>query len=100
MVGAAVDPPGASVRLLLLACSRADSRARPSQSAFQPNSRHATAAPNGERRALGDACVDLHTECASWAASGECKRNPKYMIGDLGQCRVSCKDCPYPKALR
>lgn len=70
------------------------------QSAFQPNARHATAAPNGERRMAGDACVDLHTECAAWAASGECKSNPSYMIGDLGQCRVSCKACPYPKALR
>ena len=99
MVSAALDPPGAGA-LLLLAFSCADSQTRLAQSAFQPNSRHATAAPNGERRALGDACVDLHTECASWAASGECKRNPKYMIGDLGQCRVSCKDCPYPKALR
>ncbi len=67
------------------------------QGPFQKASsnKRSTAAPNGER--VGEACVDLHPECPAWASSGECKRNPSYMVGDLGQCRESCNACPYPK---
>ena len=41
-------------------------------------------------------CEDTHTLCAKWAGSGECEKNPKYMIGDdsrLGTCRLSCHAC-------
>ena len=66
------------------------------QGAFQPNARRAAKAPNGQLIAAGEACVDLHPECAGWAAAGECKRNAGFMIGDTGHCRASCKACPYP----
>lgn len=26
-----------------------------------------------------DGCIDMHSECSSWAASGECDKNPAYM---------------------
>lgn len=41
-------------------------------------------------------CEDLHKLCSSWAKSGECKSNVKYMEGDdtnLGMCRRSCDVC-------
>ncbi|GFY83038.1 oxoglutarate/iron-dependent oxygenase [Actinidia rufa] len=39
-------------------------------------------------------CTDDDAHCAQWAANGECKRNPVYMVGSeesLGYCRKSCK---------
>ena len=36
------------------------------------------------------ACVDLHEECAAWAAKKECASNTKYMFY---HCRKSCFDC-------
>ena len=41
-------------------------------------------------------CEDNHKLCASWAESGECQKNQKYMEGDdshLGMCRHSCGVC-------
>lgn len=43
-------------------------------------------------------CKDLNQSCATWAAAGECERNPKYMRGeeimqDCGQCMKSCNVC-------
>mmetsp|Transcript_21895 Transcript_21895/g.41762 ORF Transcript_21895/g.41762 Transcript_21895/m.41762 type:complete len:348 (+) Transcript_21895:64-1107(+) len=42
-------------------------------------------------------CEDQHINCPAWAASGECKRNSLYMVGDHGQnngqCMWSCKVC-------
>ena len=35
-------------------------------------------------------CRDDHTSCGQWATSGECQRNPRYM---LKSCRLSCKTC-------
>ncbi|WMV17477.1 hypothetical protein MTR67_010862, partial [Solanum verrucosum] len=26
-------------------------------------------------------CIDMYPECSSWAASGECDKNPSYMVG-------------------
>ena len=66
------------------------------QGAFQPNARRAAKAPNGQLVTAGEACVDLHPECVGWAASGECKRNAGFMVGDTGHCRAACKACPYP----
>lgn len=43
-----------------------------------------------------EVCEDNHKLCASWAESGECKQNMKYMEGDdahLGMCRQSCDVC-------
>ena len=31
--------------------------------------------------------ADSQPNCTQWAASGECKRNPKHMLKD---CRVAC----------
>ncbi|XP_057982948.1 probable prolyl 4-hydroxylase 7 [Malania oleifera] len=41
-------------------------------------------------------CVDEHTSCAQWATSGECQKNPIYMVGtedSPGSCRKSCNVC-------
>ncbi|KAJ8774962.1 hypothetical protein K2173_019966 [Erythroxylum novogranatense] len=47
------------------------------------------------RVSKGD-CVDEHEMCALWANTGECEKNPLFMIG-MGQydgkCRKSCKVC-------
>jgi ShK domain-like len=42
-------------------------------------------------------CKDLNENCAMWADRGECKENPKYMVGTrtrAGFCRRSCGVCP------
>ncbi|XAR71214.1 Procollagen-proline dioxygenase [Bertholletia excelsa] len=41
-------------------------------------------------------CTDENENCARWAAAGECKKNPIYMVGTeeaLGYCRKSCNAC-------
>ncbi|XP_071914820.1 probable prolyl 4-hydroxylase 7 [Coffea arabica] len=41
-------------------------------------------------------CVDKDPNCPHWAASGECEKNPLYMVGSeeaVGYCRKSCKIC-------
>ncbi|KAK4283070.1 hypothetical protein QN277_000065 [Acacia crassicarpa] len=43
-----------------------------------------------------DDCVDEDDHCPTWAATGECQRNPVYMIGSpdyFGTCRKSCHAC-------
>ena len=35
-------------------------------------------------------CIDGDERCAGWAAEGECKKNPGYM---LSSCRLSCHSC-------
>ncbi|XP_068641581.1 probable prolyl 4-hydroxylase 6 [Aristolochia californica] len=48
-----------------------------------------------ERPANGD-CVDEDENCLQWAATGECEKNPLYMVGSpemTGYCRKSCKVC-------
>jgi hypothetical protein len=48
---------------------------------------------------LGPACKDMDPQCAGWAASGECGKNPNYMVGEQvsgaqsGSCRKSCRVC-------
>ncbi|XP_054787530.1 probable prolyl 4-hydroxylase 12 [Prosopis cineraria] len=44
----------------------------------------------------GNECTDEDDNCATWAAMGECQRNPVYMIGSpdyFGTCRKSCNAC-------
>jgi len=41
-------------------------------------------------------CVDENDSCGHWAAIGECKKNPVYMVGSPdspGACRKSCHVC-------
>ncbi|CAD5170007.1 unnamed protein product [Musa acuminata subsp. malaccensis] len=41
-------------------------------------------------------CTDEDANCPQWAAIGECKRNPVYMLGTpdyYGSCRKSCGAC-------
>uniref|UniRef100_A0A0D9UXE1 procollagen-proline 4-dioxygenase n=1 Tax=Leersia perrieri TaxID=77586 RepID=A0A0D9UXE1_9ORYZ len=43
-----------------------------------------------------DECTDEDDRCVSWAASGECDRNPVFMMGSpdyYGSCRKSCRVC-------
>ncbi|XP_052148355.1 probable prolyl 4-hydroxylase 6 [Oryza glaberrima] len=43
-----------------------------------------------------DECTDEDDRCVRWAASGECDRNPVFMIGSsdyYGSCRKSCRVC-------
>ncbi|KAK4363075.1 hypothetical protein RND71_018316 [Anisodus tanguticus] len=46
---------------------------------------------------LDDAsCTDEDENCARWAATGECQRNPVFMVGSpdyYGTCRKSCNVC-------
>uniref|UniRef100_A0A0E0K981 procollagen-proline 4-dioxygenase n=1 Tax=Oryza punctata TaxID=4537 RepID=A0A0E0K981_ORYPU len=49
---------------------------------------------NGRRST--DKCEDEHALCSSWAAAGECAKNPGYMVGTSdspGFCRKSCNIC-------
>ncbi|KAK9146801.1 hypothetical protein Sjap_006704 [Stephania japonica] len=44
----------------------------------------------------GGNCADENERCEQWAALGECKKNPDYMVGTQdapGACRRSCKVC-------
>lgn len=48
------------------------------------------------RRPKPEGCADENGRCADWAAAGECKKNPAYMLGSdesPGFCRKSCKAC-------
>lgn len=41
-------------------------------------------------------CTDQNANCPRWAAAGECKKNPLYMVGtedSTGHCRKSCQVC-------
>ncbi|CAN6451152.1 unnamed protein product [Victoria cruziana] len=41
-------------------------------------------------------CVDENEHCERWAALGECRNNPDYMVGSAdapGACRRSCQVC-------
>lgn len=41
-------------------------------------------------------CEDHSPSCEDWAQSGECTKNPAYMVGDngsLGSCRKACGKC-------
>uniref|UniRef100_A0A5B6ZSF7 procollagen-proline 4-dioxygenase n=1 Tax=Davidia involucrata TaxID=16924 RepID=A0A5B6ZSF7_DAVIN len=49
-----------------------------------------------EKRVKDGECVDQDVLCLQWAAAGECKKNPLYMVGSedaAGYCRKSCKVC-------
>ncbi|XP_027357754.1 probable prolyl 4-hydroxylase 12 isoform X2 [Abrus precatorius] len=44
----------------------------------------------------GGECTDEDDSCPTWAAMGECQRNPVFMIGSpdyYGTCRKSCNAC-------
>uniref|UniRef100_A0A0E0CVP0 procollagen-proline 4-dioxygenase n=1 Tax=Oryza meridionalis TaxID=40149 RepID=A0A0E0CVP0_9ORYZ len=49
------------------------------------------------RRRSAGKCEDEHVLCSSWAAAGECAKNPGYMVGTSdsppGFCRKSCNVC-------
>ncbi|EIE19822.1 hypothetical protein COCSUDRAFT_25518 [Coccomyxa subellipsoidea C-169] len=42
-----------------------------------------------QQRAKGE-CIDADERCSGWAADGECKKNPGYM---MSSCRLSCHTC-------
>lgn len=48
---------------------------------------HADAGDDAER---GEPCQDDNENCKDWSRSGECEKNPRYM---LQQCRRSCNVC-------
>ena len=42
-------------------------------------------------------CDDVNEQCEGWASTGECEKNPKYMIGNGktdGYCLRACGKCP------
>ena len=42
------------------------------------------------------ACTNEDPRCQEWAASGECKENVPFMIGEgefVGSCRKACRAC-------
>lgn len=54
--------------------------------------RHSRGRPPQQRapEARRAACEDSSRDCAAWAASGECERNPAYM---KAECRRACGVC-------
>jgi len=43
-----------------------------------------------------DECANYDEECDAWSEAGECKNNPKFMLGDafsVGSCRLACGEC-------
>ncbi|KAK9116957.1 hypothetical protein Sjap_015904 [Stephania japonica] len=47
-------------------------------------------------RVANSACIDEDSDCPHWAAVGECRKNPVYMVGTKespGYCRKSCNEC-------
>ena len=44
---------------------------------------------------VDDGARDNHTECVQWAAAGECKNNPDFM---LSSCKVACRNAGKPNA--
>ncbi|PKA49364.1 prolyl 4-hydroxylase [Apostasia shenzhenica] len=49
-----------------------------------------------ETQNLGGECIDKNDLCSKWAASGECQKNPRFMVGtkaSSGYCRRSCNVC-------
>ncbi|KAK4743591.1 hypothetical protein SAY87_009903 [Trapa incisa] len=44
----------------------------------------------------GNECTDEDENCPRWAATGECNKNPVFMMGSpdyFGTCRKSCNAC-------
>eukprot|EP00268_Persea_americana_P052248 TRINITY_DN5842_c0_g1_i1.p1 TRINITY_DN5842_c0_g1~~TRINITY_DN5842_c0_g1_i1.p1 ORF type:complete len:244 (-),score=38.42 TRINITY_DN5842_c0_g1_i1:422-1153(-) len=44
----------------------------------------------------GEECTDEDDNCPQWAATGECQKNPVFMLGTpdyYGTCRKSCQIC-------
>ncbi|KAG8464313.1 hypothetical protein KFE25_003376 [Diacronema lutheri] len=61
----------------------------------QPQRHHGKTFPRKDRPARPASssrpgCEDASPDCAAWAATGECSRNPSYM---LASCRASCGHC-------
>ncbi|KAK9107853.1 hypothetical protein Syun_023864 [Stephania yunnanensis] len=47
-------------------------------------------------RVVDSTCSDENSNCPHWAAAGECRKNPVYMVGTKespGYCRKSCNEC-------
>ena len=44
-----------------------------------------------------EVCEDKNQQCSSWAESGECSKNPAYM---LPNCAKSCGECGSGKNLK
>ncbi|KAF8378352.1 hypothetical protein HHK36_029691 [Tetracentron sinense] len=48
-----------------------------------------------EKNTASGECTDEDVSCPRWAATGECQKNPSYMVGSeasYGYCRKSCKE--------
>jgi len=60
----------------------------PADVGTQPAERAAAEKAAAERAAAADGKRDKHSNCALWAAAGECTNNPAYMGSD---CAASCR---------
>jgi prolyl 4-hydroxylase len=50
----------------------------------------------GNHKTHDPSCTDGHASCGDWAATGECKTNAAFMVGDKrrpGVCILSCDRC-------
>ena len=54
---------------------------------FGQGTKHARQHKNGK------GCVDDDKSCVTWAAAGECEKNPSFMTGPEGACQKSCGHC-------
>ncbi|GFR42774.1 hypothetical protein Agub_g3735 [Astrephomene gubernaculifera] len=46
-----------------------------------------------EREGEPGACEDFHSQCSTWASSGECSKNPTYMNANCGRACRRCEPC-------
>lgn len=64
--------------------------------AHVPSSAAQTVNEVPKRRRVTGQCDDDEEACPEWATSGECERNPSFMVGTRqrpGRCLLSCKRC-------
>ncbi|KAG6500813.1 hypothetical protein ZIOFF_040668 [Zingiber officinale] len=64
---------------------------------------HVRSFDNPQKPSSTKECSDYNENCSYWASTGECQKNPNYMIGNgavLGNCRKSCMVCGKSKSMR
>ncbi|XP_042397878.1 probable prolyl 4-hydroxylase 6 [Zingiber officinale] len=64
---------------------------------------HVRSYDNPQKPSSTEECSDYNENCSYWASTGECQKNPNYMIGNdavLGNCRKSCMVCGKSKSMR
>ncbi|XP_074592317.1 putative prolyl 4-hydroxylase 6 [Curcuma longa] len=64
---------------------------------------HVSSYDNLQEPSSTEECSDYNENCSYWASTGQCQKNPNYMIGNgvtLGNCRKSCMVCGKSKLMQ